>query len=85
MPHSTASAQPVLHTVDDFLAWVERQNERYEFVHGRLVLMAGGSSAHDDIQVNLLAALRARLHGTPCRPNAREAPGADLESKQRLK
>jgi hypothetical protein len=49
MPDSAASAQPVLHTVDDFLAWVERPNERYELVHGRLVLMAGGSAAHNDV------------------------------------
>lgn len=69
MPSSTAPAQASLATVDDFLAWVERQNERYEFVRGRLVLMAGGSTPHNDIQVNLLAALRTRLRGTPCRPN----------------
>jgi Uma2 family endonuclease len=60
---------PALGTVDDFLAWVELQRERYEFVRGRLVLMAGGSARHNDIQVNLLVALRTRLRGSPCRPN----------------
>ena len=69
MPGSAAPARPVLATVDDFLAWVERQGERYEFVRGRLVLMAGASTAHNDIQVNLLTALRTRLRGSPCRPN----------------
>jgi Uma2 family endonuclease len=56
-------------TVDDFLAWAEVQHERYEFVRGRLVLMAGGSETQNDIQVNLLAALKARLRGGPCKPN----------------
>jgi Uma2 family endonuclease len=69
MPGAVAPAQPVLRTVDDFLAWVERQHERYELARGQLVLMAGGSAAHNDIQVNLLTALRARLRGGPCRPN----------------
>jgi Uma2 family endonuclease len=65
--------QPPLADVEDFLAWVERQRERYEFVDGRLTLMAGGSEAHNDIQVNLLSALRQRLRGGPCKPN-----GSDL-------
>ena len=69
MPGVAAPAQRVLNTVDDFLAWVERQHERYELVRGQLVLMAGGSTAHNDIQVNLLTALRTRLRGGPCRPN----------------
>lgn len=73
MPGSAASAHPNLTTVDDFLAWVERQDERYEFVRGRLVPKAGASTAHNDIQVNLLVALKARLRGGPCQPN-----GSDL-------
>ncbi|HEX6142099.1 MAG TPA: Uma2 family endonuclease [Geminicoccaceae bacterium] len=73
MADATASSGPVLATVEDFLAWVEPQAERYEFVDGRLVLMAGGSEQHNDIQVNLLSALRRRLRGTPCKPN-----GSDL-------
>jgi Uma2 family endonuclease len=73
MVDATASPLPVLANVDDFLRWVEAQPERYEFVHGRLVLMAGGSERHNDIQVNLLAALRNRLRGSPCKPN-----GSDL-------
>lgn len=73
MPSSAVSAHPALTTVEDFLAWVERQNERYEFVRGRLVPKAGASTTHNDIQVNLLATLRTRLRGSPCRPN-----GSDL-------
>jgi Uma2 family endonuclease len=68
-----ATPQPVLADVDDFLAWVQGQRERYEFVGGRLVMMAGGSEDHNDIQVNLLAALKRRLSGGSCKPN-----GSDL-------
>jgi hypothetical protein len=46
--------------VDAFRAWVEVQPERYELVRGRLIMMAGGSATQNDIQVNLLAALRQR-------------------------
>jgi Uma2 family endonuclease len=68
-----ATPQPVLVDVDDFLAWVQGQRERYEFVGGRLVMMAGGTEDHNDIQVNLLAALKRRLRGGGCKPN-----GSDL-------
>lgn len=68
-----STPQPILADVDDFLAWVQGQRERYEFVGGRLVMMAGGSEDHNDIQVNLLAALKRRLRGGPCKPN-----GSDL-------
>ena len=36
-------------------------------------MRAGGSEDHSDIQVNLLAALKRRLRGHPCKPN-----GSDL-------
>jgi Uma2 family endonuclease len=73
MPEATVTPQPVLADVDDFLAWVQGQRERYEFVGGRLVMMAGGTEDHNDIQINLLAALKRRLRGGPCKPN-----GSDL-------
>lgn len=64
---------PVLADVPAFLDWVERQPERFELVAGRLVLMAGGSTPHNDLQMNLHAALVSRLRGKPCRAN-----GSDL-------
>ena len=73
MPEATATPQPMLAGVDDFVAWVQGQRERYEFVGGRLVMMAGGSEDHNDIQVNLLTSLKRRLRGGPCEPN-----GSDL-------
>jgi hypothetical protein len=73
MSEAAATPQPVLADVEDFLAWVQGRRERYEFVGGRLVMMAGGSEDHNDIQVNLLAALKRRLRDGRCKPN-----GSDL-------
>ncbi len=55
-------------TVDAFFAWQERQSERYELVGGQpLKLMAGARNVHDDIVVNLLAAIGAQVRGAPYR------------------
>ena len=54
-------------TLEQFLAWEERQEARYEFDGFAPVLMAGGTEAQADIQANILAALRTRLRGQPCR------------------
>lgn len=56
-------------TVERFFAWQEGQSERYELVAGRPVRpMAGARNVHDDIVVNVVAELRRRLRGGPCRP-----------------
>ena len=33
-------------TLPEFLAWEERQDERYEYVSGQAYLMAGGTIRH---------------------------------------
>ncbi|AWN37882.1 Uma2 family endonuclease [Methylobacterium radiodurans] len=56
-------------SVAAFFAWQERQPERYELVDGVAVgMMAGARNVHDDIVVNLVAALKTRLRGSGCRP-----------------
>lgn len=56
-------------TADEFLEWCTRQEDvRYELVDGVTVLMAGATDGHDQIVVNLIAELRARLRGGPCVP-----------------
>lgn len=56
-------------TVREFFAWQEKQADRYELVDGfPLRMMAGAKNVHDDIVVNLVAELRTRLRGGPCRP-----------------
>jgi Uma2 family endonuclease len=44
-----------------FLSWVERQEERYELVEGRVIMMAGASRRHGRIVRNLLVVLHAQL------------------------
>ncbi len=56
-------------TLDEFFAWQERQPDRYELVNGRpLRLMPGAKNVHDDIVVNVLAALGPQLRNSGCRP-----------------
>jgi Uma2 family endonuclease len=55
-------------TVDEFFAWQERQPDRYELVNGRPSRVRPAQNVHDDIVVNLLAALGGQLRGSPCRP-----------------
>lgn len=54
-------------TVQDFLEWEAQQEERYEFVDGRILGMVGGTAAHATIKGNVHALLRQSLKGKPCR------------------
>ena len=58
---------PAPMTVAEFLAWEEAQELRWEFDGFAPVAMTGGTEAHEIIQLNLTAALNAKLRGTPCR------------------
>jgi Uma2 family endonuclease len=53
-------------TTEEFLGWLERQEERYELVDGRPRPMTGGTRAHRLVSRNALAALHAALRGKPC-------------------
>ena len=64
---NVALRQPM--TVEQFLAWEDRQELRYEFDGFQPVAMTGDTAAHSTIQVNLIAALSGRLQGKPCRPH----------------
>jgi Uma2 family endonuclease len=55
-------------SLEEFLAWEERQELRYEFDRFQPVAMGDGDEAEETIKVNLVAALRNRLRGTRCRP-----------------
>ena len=56
-------------TKEEFLAWEEHQELRYEFDGIQAIAMTGGTYEHDAIQVNLVRALGNRLSGKPCRPH----------------
>jgi len=62
------SALPKLMTVEEFLDWEERQEERYEYDGVTVHAMTGGTAAHAAIQANLLRVLGNCLKGKPCRP-----------------
>lgn len=56
-------------TVEEFFAWQDRQSERYELVGGTpLRMMVGARTVHNDIVINILAALHSQLRGAACRP-----------------
>jgi Uma2 family endonuclease len=59
-------ALPKPMTRDEFLAWENRQELRYEFDGFQPVAMAGGTASHAVIQRNLAIAIGGRLRGTPC-------------------
>jgi Uma2 family endonuclease len=54
-------------TLEEFLAWEERQELRYEFDGFQPVAITGGTVAHELIGGTLRALLRERLRGKPCR------------------
>jgi len=53
-------------TTDEFLAWEERQEFRWEFDGFAPVAMTGGTATHARVQRNIIAALAPRLRGSPC-------------------
>jgi len=60
-------ALPLFHSLDDFLAWEEKQELRYELLPGGVItMMAGGSGDHDLIAMNIGGVLRPQLRGTGC-------------------
>ena len=61
---NSASLQPL--TVDEFLAWEERQEFKHEFDGVGAVAMTGGTAAHSIIQRNLTFQMTGRLAGKPC-------------------
>jgi Uma2 family endonuclease len=54
-------------TLAEFLAWEERQAERWEFDGVQPVAMTGGTLRHEMIGGALRALLHGKLRGTPCR------------------
>lgn len=63
------SAAPVTqYTLAEYLAREETATCKSEFYRGQIFAMSGGTPRHNTASVNILAALRGRLRGTPCRP-----------------
>jgi Uma2 family endonuclease len=54
-------------SVAEYLAFEEASAVKHEFVGGEVHAMSGASLAHNQIAGNIYSALRAGLHGGPCR------------------
>lgn len=67
-------------TQEEFFAWAEDQDVRYEFDGFQPVAMTGGFVDAAAIGVNLTTALRNRLRGSGCRPLG---PDAGIETINR--
>ena len=55
-------------SLEEFLAWEERQESRNEFVDGDIRVMVGGTRRHNQVAANILTHLIQRLRGAKCQP-----------------
>jgi Uma2 family endonuclease len=64
-----AVARKKIYTPDEYLRLEERSETRHEFVNGEVHAMAGSTTTHNDICVNLTVALQSaiRKEKLPCR------------------
>lgn len=53
-------------TPEEYLAWEETQEKRYEFFRGEVYAMVGGTKAHNRIGINFLDQLDEHLGDGPC-------------------
>src|SRR5687768_719985 len=71
-------------TPEEFYAWQEPMDEKYELVDGYAVKMrAGASRRHDQIVVNVLAELHRQLRGTNCRAFTADTAVATRQGSRR--
>jgi Uma2 family endonuclease len=54
---------------DEYLDWEAKQELRYEYIDGEIIVMTGGSIAHNDLALNLYRALYPHLRQRGCRVN----------------
>jgi Uma2 family endonuclease len=78
-------------TPEEFFAWQEPMDEKYELVDGYPVkMMTGASRRHDQIVFNIISSLGSQLRGTTCRgftgdtavktlPQTRRRPDVGIE------
>jgi Uma2 family endonuclease len=52
-----ATPQPPSMTLAEYLVWEPLQELRYEYIHGSVVAMTGGTIPHNDIALNFYRAL----------------------------
>lgn len=60
------------YSVDEYLALERESDLRHEYLDGEIVAMGGASRLHNQLVINIAAALHAHLRGTPCRIGAND-------------
>ena len=60
------SEQKAFYTKQEYLAFESRQEFRYEYRKGEVVMMAGGTLDHNRIAINTTTALNLALRKKPC-------------------
>jgi Uma2 family endonuclease len=60
-------------TPPEYLDWEAQQPVKYEYLNGEVYAMTGGTLAHNDIALNLYAALRSHVRARKCRINVADA------------
>lgn len=60
------------YTIDQYLAIERSAEERHYYLDGEIYAMAGESSAHGDISVNIVGSLVNQLKGTSCRVRTKD-------------
>lgn len=61
------AAEKLPFSAQDYLDWENLQTTKHEYVQGETFAMAGAGEAHVTISLNVAAALKQHLRGTPCR------------------
>ena len=59
-------SQTAFVSMQDYFLLEERTGERYEYLDGKIFLMAGGTPNHNRIMLNLAGALNAAFGGVTC-------------------
>lgn len=54
-------------SADEYLRWEEQQEEKHEYIDGKVYAMAGASENHVDITTNLTVILSNHLRGKDCK------------------
>lgn len=62
-----AVRKPDKMTPQEYLDWEEKQPIKYEYMNGQVFAMTGGSIPHNEISLNLAAALKNHLRGKGCK------------------
>lgn len=59
-------AEVLMFDADAFLTWEESQTGKHEFIAGETFARVGARCESVMVSLNLAAALKQRLRGTPC-------------------